>query len=247
VLTAFVVQDFRVVKRVKTEQIQTDLATLADQVAALVHANTLTTLPKLLSDSSKEHGIVTAVVLAPNGNILAGHPNTIDSLQNFYAQANLDNRRQFGHVVYQSVLNWQGQAQGTLLVGVNNTDVEMRLFYMLQYAIWVFLLAIALAFLVGGCVQKIVSAPLKSLQKLSQNIIDFGDYSLRAPVGSQDELGQLSVAVNRMLAQIEQRDTMLEKQVMKTIRVNHSVICSYVNIPVMIEIFREIQTKRHHR
>ncbi len=61
--------------------------------------------------------------------------------------------------------------------------------------------------------QKIITAPIIALNRLAREVAKSRDYSLRSRVDKEDEIGELSQEFNRMLAQIENRDVMLEKQV----------------------------------
>lgn len=213
VLVAFIFQDLRLVKRIKAEQVQIELSILSNHLAPLLVTANQPEVTKILSSATSEHGIKAAVVLNEKGEVIAGYPPHNNNLKDFYADSPGAISGLVSNGFYRRALMWQQKNLGELVVVVSNTDVELRVMYMLQYSVLAFLFAIALAFLVGWLIQKIISDPLKALQRLSQNVIDSGDYSLRARIVSQDELGQLAEAVNRMLTQIEQRDLMLEKQV----------------------------------
>ena len=65
---------------------------------------------------------------------------------------------------------------------------------------------------------KSLLSPLFSLHALSQKITQTRNYSLRAKVENPDEIGRLSSVFNSMLEQIENRDSMLEKQVSQRTR-----------------------------
>jgi signal transduction histidine kinase len=54
--------------------------------------------------------------------------------------------------------------------------------------------------------QRIVAGPLTALASTASDISRRGDYSVRAQPIGQDELGQLILAFNDMLRQIQRRD-----------------------------------------
>ncbi len=62
---------------------------------------------------------------------------------------------------------------------------------------------LAASFLLSFLLQRLVAAPIASLAGTAREIADRGDYSLRASQGSQDEIGVLVGAFNRMLDEIE--------------------------------------------
>ena len=209
VLVAFVVQDLRLVKRVKAEQVESQLSILTGNLAHALQQNDLATVGYLLKNSASAHGIVAATVLGPEGKTLAQYPLVAGVLTPLPSAEGFD----FSSVEFSRPIVWRGQSLGRLQALVSYSDVEMRSFYMGGYSILAFLFAITIAVVVAWLVQKIVSEPLLNLHRLSQDVIETGNYSLRADVQSADELGQLGDAFNRMLSQIEQRDLMMEKQV----------------------------------
>ncbi len=62
--------------------------------------------------------------------------------------------------------------------------------------------------LLGG-----IYVPITSLTAVARRVRESRDYAVRAPVLATDELGQLCADFNAMLAEIEQRDRELERQV----------------------------------
>lgn len=209
VVVAFVVQDLRLVKRVKAEQVEAQLSILAGNLAHAIQQNDLLTVAYLLKNGTSAHGIVAATVLGHDGEVLSQYPLIAGKLTPLPSAEGFD----FTSVGYSRPIIWQGQQVGRLQVLVSYSDVEMRIYYMAAYSALAFIFAIVIAVAVSRLVQKIVSQPLLRLHRLSQDVMETGNYSLRVDVSSLDELGQLGDAFNRMLCQIEQRDLMMEKQV----------------------------------
>lgn len=209
VVVAFVIQDLRLVKRVKAEQVEAQLSILSGNLAHALQQNDLPTVAYLLKNGVSVHGIIAATVFDHEGRILSQYPMIAGRLAPLPSAEGFD----FSTKEYIRPIGWHGQHVGQLQVLVSYSDVEMRIYYLAIYSALAFLFAIAIAAIVAWLVQKIVSQPLLRLHRLSQNVIETGNYSLRADVSSQDELGQLGDAFNRMLSQIEQRDLMMEKQV----------------------------------
>jgi signal transduction histidine kinase/ActR/RegA family two-component response regulator len=80
----------------------------------------------------------------------------------------------------------------------------------------ILLLGIALSFLLSFLLQRVVAQPITSLAHTAREIADRGDYSIRATRQSDDEIGVLVSAFNRMLDEIEtsqrERADLLERE-----------------------------------
>lgn len=76
----------------------------------------------------------------------------------------------------------------------------------MKFLAGVFLASFGLAYLISKRFQSLIAEPLKSLARKTTEISDSGDYSLRQPKASEDEIGDLTDAFNEMLDAIEKRD-----------------------------------------
>lgn len=72
-----------------------------------------------------------------------------------------------------------------------------------RYLLWACLAAIALAVVLSFLMMRRLLAPLTRMTAISKDIAA-GNFSLRVPVSSQDEVGQLAKAFNRMSESLEQ-------------------------------------------
>jgi signal transduction histidine kinase/CheY-like chemotaxis protein len=111
------------------------------------------------------------------------------------AHDGLQDGKRFGSVVLRSdlaVLARRGRAQ-LAIVGV------------------LLVLALGVAVLMSSRLQAIVSDPLIALASTAGEVTRRGDYSLRATRTTEDELGELVDAFNRMLERIEARETDLSR------------------------------------
>lgn len=216
VVIAFVVQDLRLVKQVKSEQVESQLSMLSSNIAYALARSDVHAVSNLLNNTSTTHGVVSAVVFDDQENLLAQHPDPHPEIVEQSAP-NFENRRIFGFStrIFERPIYWQNQRVGRLEVAVSYADVQKRILYMLGYSLLAFLFATAIALVVTGLVQRIVSTPLQNLARLAKKVMQTGNYTLRTQPQGSDELGQLGQAINEMLDQIEQRDAMLEKQVAK--------------------------------
>lgn len=211
VVVAFFIQDYRLVKRVKAEQVHAQITMLTENIRQAVNDNDRDAIPAVIRGALTEHGIVAATVESPAGQLLTAEVD-VQALQQRYSGWVFSVRK----IV--SPLRFDNQASGTLVTYIGYSDVEARLLYLLGYSILAFALAIFIAYVVAHKVQKWVSKPLLRLSKLSQQVVQSGNYAVRSNIVSDDEIGRLSAAFNQMLQHIESRDQMLEKQVHRRTR-----------------------------
>jgi signal transduction histidine kinase/CheY-like chemotaxis protein len=80
----------------------------------------------------------------------------------------------------------------------------------------ILLMGLGLSFLLSSLLQRVVAQPIAALAGTAREIADRGDYSIRATRTSEDEIGVLVGAFNRMLDEIEtsqrERADLLERE-----------------------------------
>jgi signal transduction histidine kinase/ActR/RegA family two-component response regulator len=104
-----------------------------------------------------------------------------------------------------------GDRIGTLYV---RTDLEQLRAHIRDHAIIVaglLLISLAVAYLLSARLQAVVSEPVGSLARTASRVSSEGDYSLRAVRATDDELGTLVDAFNRMLDRIQLREKELSR------------------------------------
>ena len=67
------------------------------------------------------------------------------------------------------------------------------------------------AFFLAGKMQRAISDPILLLARTAREVTTAGDYSVRAALGSGDEIGVLIDGFNKMLAEIQRRDGELQQ------------------------------------
>ncbi len=80
-------------------------------------------------------------------------------------------------------------------------------------AILTLLLSLAVASLLGIVLQRVVVEPVQSLSGAMAQVADEGNYTLRVPETRHDELGQLQIGFNQMIARVEELTAGLEARV----------------------------------
>ena len=100
---------------------------------------------------------------------------------------------------------------GTVAIVTDLSDVSARITSYLRIALLVFFVAIAFAFGISWVIQRVISQPILHLVDTARAVSVEQNYAIRAEPGGQDEIGLLIHTFNEMLAQIQTRDTELER------------------------------------
>ncbi len=79
-----------------------------------------------------------------------------------------------------------------------------------RYLLWAFVGAVLLAAILSYLLMRRVLAPLTRMTRLSRDIAA-GDFSVRAPAGRRDEVGQLAAAFNQMAADLAKLENLRRK------------------------------------
>jgi signal transduction histidine kinase/ActR/RegA family two-component response regulator len=72
-------------------------------------------------------------------------------------------------------------------------------------------LSLAAALLLSAALQRVITVPLEAITRVARQVVDRGDYSLRAPKTTEDEIGIVVQAFNRMLDEMQTRTAALEQ------------------------------------
>lgn len=102
-----------------------------------------------------------------------------------------------------------GETFGTLYIVTDLGALDERLRNYFAIAGGLLFAATLAAFGLSSAFQRVVSRPLSQLVQLARRVSEAKDYTVRAPMHSRGEIGQLFDGFNEMLAQIQQRDAAL--------------------------------------
>jgi signal transduction histidine kinase/CheY-like chemotaxis protein len=114
-------------------------------------------------------------------------------------------RVEYGHVIARN-----GEALGTLYLRARYDTVGRVAAYLGIFAL-VTLLAVAVAFLLSRRLQRVITEPLDAMAVLARAIVTRRDYSLRLEKTSDDEIGVVVDAFNRMLEEVDTRSRALQE------------------------------------
>ncbi len=111
-------------------------------------------------------------------------------------------------IVFKPIIS-QGEKVGTIGILATTNDLTQVLVNNMLIVIVFMLFASMAAGVISARVQSVISEPIMDLARITKEVSDRQDYSLRASRTSKDELGQLIDGFNEMLGQIQTRDTAL--------------------------------------
>ncbi|MGK0499108.1 MAG: signal transduction histidine kinase/DNA-binding response OmpR family regulator [Oceanicoccus sp.] len=192
-----------------------EIASLLDSHAQVIGSNNTAAIvfdePFSARESLKSlevvAGIVIAAIYSDGGALFASYANDDSLAIPEYRQSGY--YFESGHVdLYQTIM-LDGDNIGTILLRYNMSESYSALFQKLFIDLGVGLLAVLLAVFLAYRVQRTITTPIHQLSQTAQKISDKGDYSVRAPIISNDDIGQLTNIFNTMLQQVQDRDSEL--------------------------------------
>jgi signal transduction histidine kinase/DNA-binding response OmpR family regulator len=192
-----------------------DLATLADVIAgnstaALTFHDTRAAQDVLSALRAQPH-ISIACIYAEDGTLFAAYSRDPKSTRSapsspraYGAYLSADRLTEFRPILL------AGDAIGVVYLESDLEEMHTRIHAYESVLGLVLLLSTFVASLLALQLQKLVCHPILELARAAKKVSTERNYSLRLPVNSGDEIGQLVAGFNDMLAQIEQRDEELQ-------------------------------------
>jgi len=98
---------------------------------------------------------------------------------------------------------------GTLYIDALYEPLERLKDYLVILGV-VMMAAMALAFAISAWLQGAITEPILDITRVTREVMNRRDFSLRAEKTTQDEIGELAVAFNGMLGEVGQRSSELE-------------------------------------
>lgn len=204
--TAFIVHE---VKEFKIA-LARNLTVLADALgknctAALSFANE-GDAAETLQALSFEPSVIAGALYTENGELFASYSNS-QSEVDFPMNAGKDGSgfdEEYLQLFRPVELN--GKRIGTIYLKASLEGVRDRIRSYIGISTMVLVGSLLVTWLLAAGFQRIISEPILSLVGASRLIIEKKDYSVRVPLKTEDELGQLTDSFNQMLADIQERD-----------------------------------------
>ena len=191
-----------------------DLSTLAQIVAdnstAALAFNDPDAAAQTLSALRARSHMENACIYRPDGTVLAQYsrdgvfdcprPETRERI-----------RFQIGRLTVSQPVMLNGRQIGTLMLFYDLGEIDERARVYGSTVAGVLLAVSLLALLLSNSLRSVIARPISKLVNATRSVSETGDYSIRAPKLSGDELGILVDRFNDMLAGIQSRDEALRK------------------------------------
>ncbi|NNF08237.1 MAG: HAMP domain-containing protein, partial [Candidatus Eisenbacteria bacterium] len=206
---AFLAYDQQSIKHGLVEDVTTVSRILGSNMAAALVFSDEIDARETLQSLVAEDNVIAAGVYDLNGDLFAAY-NTDQALVPDEVDLTTE-----GHTFSSTALRvfhpvvFDNQIVGSVYLEANLHDVTTRRARFLQIAALVLLGGIGVAGLLTAWLQRIITRPIRELSDLAWNIREHRDYTSRARVFSDDELGALGNRFNDMLEEIEFRDRAL--------------------------------------
>jgi len=116
----------------------------------------------------------------------------------------------FGDLTLVRPVMANGERLGTVVVHSHLSEMNPRLLRYAAITFCVLLNSSLIALFLAMRLQRLITRPVRRLLRIARAVSRTGDYSLRAQVETNDEIGELVTGFNEMLMEIESRDRQLE-------------------------------------
>ncbi|TCO77332.1 signal transduction histidine kinase [Plasticicumulans lactativorans] len=113
------------------------------------------------------------------------------------------------YVVEQVRVEWN--TVGTLQIGADDAELRASLGRYSVILLVMMLTTLSIAVFIASRLQRVISEPILQLRAAARRVAGQGDYSVRVPASTDDELGTLVEDFNDMLDQIQSRDAELAR------------------------------------
>jgi signal transduction histidine kinase/ActR/RegA family two-component response regulator len=154
--------------------------------------------------------VLTAAIYDAHGKLFAQYVSAADSPAPPAAAPPEDARSEGRTLVVVKAIESDGERLGTIYLRAEDKLVE-RLIDLLEIGVPVILLAMLVAYLMSARLQETVTRPILRIAEIAREVVERRDYSKRAEILSDDEVGLLAQSFNNMLSEIEQRTRELER------------------------------------
>jgi PAS domain S-box-containing protein len=210
--SAFVIYEAIAFRTQLVRNLSTLATVIADNSAAPLAFANQEIAEEILDALKAEPNIVAAALYNHEEKVFAKYPAT---LQTDLLPGHVDN---FGHqfkdgalILFEPVIHEEKQL-GTLYLQSSLRGLYEQFWRYGIIVTAVLLGVLAGAFILSTFLQKRISDPIIALTETAQTISQRGDYSVRAPKLTEDEIGTLTDAFNRMLSETQENQDRLAEQ-----------------------------------
>lgn len=208
---AFLIYEVVSLRAQMVRNLSTLAAVIADNCAAPLAFNVPATAQEILAALKAEPDIVSAVLYASDQSVFAQFPDSLPPSQMTPPDAAGYRFESGALLLFQPVLQ-EGKSIGLLSMHASLRSIFDRAWNYGIIATVILAAAILLAFVLSDILQRRISNPIFALTTGANRISTRGDYSIRVPKLTNDELGAFTDSFNAMVAQIQSDQDRLREQ-----------------------------------
>ncbi len=165
---------------------------------------------EILSALKAKPDVICATLYTTDGTPLADyHARSVPSNATPPPPEATGQRFEDGAVVLFQEVDVDGEPVGTLFIRSSLDELHANVRQDAYTFVVALLGAILITLIFSSGLQRVISGPVLRLAAAAKEVSSQKDFSLRVRADGEDELGQLTGAFNRMLAQLEERDLAL--------------------------------------
>ncbi len=187
-------------------------AVIADNSAASLAFNNQTVAEEILAALRAEPDIQAAILFDSEGSVFAAYPKTARPPLRPPGMLRIGGELEGGSIVFSEPVLQENKPIGALYLRASLRGLYQQLLRYGMIVATVLLGALAGAVILANFLQKRISEPILALTRAAETITDQGDYSVRAPKLTDDELGTLTDAFNSMIAETQENHARLAEQ-----------------------------------
>lgn len=209
---AFVIYEAITFRTRLVRNLSTLASVIADNSGAPLAFENRAVADEILSTLKAEPDIEAAVLFKNDGGVFATYPK---ALPPSLLPRTLEGKgHHFGDgalILFQPVFQ-ETKVVGTLYLRNSFLGLYAQLWRYAVIVLVVLLGAFAAAFLLSWLLQRRISEPILALTQVARRVTENRDYSIRAPKMTEDEIGLLTDAFNRMLTETQESQERLGEQ-----------------------------------
>ena len=206
----YLLVDYLVSRKDLQQEVEGQARLILDNVAASLDFNDPSTAYDVLATLKSSPNLRVACLYDRDGTLFASYVRT-DAQPCDPAPAPEGTTFLRGRVMVSLHHTSRNERAGTLVVRHDLASLQRRSERQALIVLGLLLIAGAAAMAMSSRLQALVSEPLLALSRTASEVSSRGDYSLRAERKTEDELGTLVDAFNRMLERIQQREEELSR------------------------------------
>jgi PAS domain S-box-containing protein len=209
---AFIIYEALSFRAQLVRNLSTLAAVIADNSAAPLAFDNETIAEEILDALKAQPDIVAAALYDVKGDVFAKYPPALQSDLLPTRLSNAGHQFRDGTLIFFQPVIQEGKQLGTLYLQASLQGLYEQFW---RYGLIVATVLIALlagSFMLSTLLQRRISDPIIALTEAAQIVSESRDYSVRAPKVTEDELGMLTDAFNRMLSETQENQDRLGEQ-----------------------------------